>query len=49
MQIATVESLLPAGSGERAAVGIAAAAGGALLAGATLGLAPAALAGQPVT
>ena len=42
---ATVESLLPAGSGERAAVGITAAAGGALLAGATLGLGPAALAG----
>jgi hypothetical protein len=42
---ATVESLLPAGSAERAAVGIVAAAGGALLAGAALGLGPAALAG----
>jgi|SRR5580700_8617111 hypothetical protein len=41
----TIESLLPAGSGERTTVGIAAAAGGALLASATLGLGPAALAG----
>ena len=42
---ATVESFLPAGSRERAALGIAAAAGGLLLAGATLGVGPAALAG----
>jgi hypothetical protein len=41
----TVESLLPTGSRERAAVGIAAAAGGLLLASATLGVGPAALAG----
>jgi hypothetical protein len=41
----TVGSLLPAGSRERATVGVAAAAGGALLASAALGLGPAALAG----
>lgn len=41
----TVESLLPTSSRERAALGIAAAAGGLLLAGATLGVGPAALAG----
>ena len=41
----TVESFLPTGSRERAAVGIAAAAGALLLAGATLGVGPAALAG----
>jgi alkylhydroperoxidase/carboxymuconolactone decarboxylase family protein YurZ len=42
---ATVESLLPTGSREWVAVGIAAAAGGLLLATATLGVGPAALAG----
>jgi hypothetical protein len=42
---ARVESLLPAGSPRRAAVGVAAAAGGALLAAAALGVGPAALAG----
>ena len=42
---ATVESLLPSGSPQRAAAGIAAAAGGALLAAAMLGVGPAALAG----
>src|ERR1019366_10320956 len=42
---ATVESLLPDGSRERVAFGIAAAAGGALLACATLGVGPTALAG----
>jgi len=42
---ATVESYLPAGSRERAAAGIAVAAGGALLAAAVFGAAPAALAG----
>jgi hypothetical protein len=42
---ATVESLLPAGSRERTAAGIAAAAGGALLAAVLLGVGPAALAG----
>ena len=42
---ATVESFLPTGSRERAALGIVAAAGGLLLAGATLGVGPAALAG----
>ena len=42
---ARVESLLPAGSPQRAAAGIAAAAGGALLAAAMLGVGPAALAG----
>jgi hypothetical protein len=42
---ATIESLLPPGSRERFAVGIVAAAGGALLAAATLGVGPAALAG----
>ena len=42
---ATVESLLPTGSRERVAVGIAAAAGGLLLVCATLGVGPAALAG----
>jgi len=42
---ARVESLLPAGSPQRAAADIAAAAGGALLAAATLGVGPAALAG----
>jgi hypothetical protein len=41
----TIESLLPTGSGERAAAGIAAAAGGALLASAAHGLGPAALPG----
>jgi hypothetical protein len=41
----TVESLLPTGSPQRAAVGIAAAAGGALFAAATFGVGPAALAG----
>ena len=42
---ATIESLLPAGSPERVAVGTAAAVGGALIAGATIGVGPAALAG----
>jgi hypothetical protein len=42
---ATVESLLSTGSREQVAVGIAAAAGGLLLATATLGVGPAALAG----
>jgi hypothetical protein len=42
---ARVESLLPTGSSQRAAVGVAAAAGGALLAAAALGVGPAALAG----
>jgi hypothetical protein len=42
---ATAESFLPIGSPQRAAVGIAAAAGGALFAAATLGVGPAALAG----
>jgi len=41
----TVESYLPAGSPQRAAAGIAAAAGGALLAAAVFGVGPAALAG----
>jgi hypothetical protein len=41
----TVESLLPTGSAERVAVGVAAAAGGALVAAATLGVGPTALAG----
>jgi len=43
--LAAVETLLPAGSRERAAAGIAAAAGGALLAAVVLGVGPAALAG----
>ncbi len=42
---AKVESLLPTGSPQRAAVGVAAAAGGALLAAAALGVGPTALAG----
>jgi hypothetical protein len=42
---AKVESLLPAGSPQRTAVGVAAAAGGALLAAAALGVGPVALAG----
>jgi hypothetical protein len=42
---ARVESLLPAGSPQRAAVGVAAAAGGALLAAAAFGVGPVALAG----
>jgi hypothetical protein len=42
---ATVESYLPTGSPERATAGIVAAAGGALLAAAVLGVGPAALAG----
>ena len=42
---AAVESMLPAGSKERTAAGIAAAAGGALLAAVVLGVGPAALAG----
>jgi len=42
---AAAESFLPVGSPQRAAVGIAAAAGGALFAAATLGVGPAALAG----
>jgi len=40
-----VESLLPAGSPQRAVAEVVAAAGGALLAAATLGVGPAALAG----
>jgi len=40
-----VESVLPTGSPQRAAAGIAAAAGGALFAAATFGVGPAALAG----
>jgi hypothetical protein len=43
--LAAVDTLLPAGSRERAAAGIAAAAGGALLAAVVLGVGPAALAG----
>jgi len=43
--LAAVESYLPAGSPQRAAAGIAAAAGGALLVAAVLGVGPAALAG----
>jgi hypothetical protein len=42
---ATIESYLPSGSPQRATAGIAAAAGGALLAAAVLGVGPAALAG----
>jgi len=42
---ARVQSLLPAGSPQRAAAEVVAAAGGALLAAATLGVGPAALAG----
>jgi hypothetical protein len=42
---AKVESLLPAGSPQRTAVSVAAAAGGALLAAAALGVGPVALAG----
>jgi hypothetical protein len=42
---AKVESLLPTGSPQRTAVGVAAAAGGALLAAAALGVGPTALAG----
>ena len=42
---ATVESYLPAGSAQRTVAGIAAAAGGALVAAAVLGVGPAALAG----
>jgi hypothetical protein len=41
----TTESLLPAGSWQRLTVGVAAAAGGGLLAAAALGVGPAALAG----
>ena len=40
-----IESLLPAGSPERTTAGIAAAAGGALIAAALVGVGPAALAG----
>lgn len=40
-----IDSLLPVGSRQRVAVGIATAVGGALLAGATLGVGPVALAG----
>lgn len=43
--LATIESFLPTGSPQRAVVGIAAAAGGALIAATVLGLGPAALAG----
>lgn len=42
---ASIEAYLPAGSPERATAGIVAAAGGALLAAAVLGVGPAALAG----
>ena len=42
---ATIESMAPPGSPERIAAGVAAVTGGALLAGATLGAGPAALAG----
>jgi hypothetical protein len=42
---AKVESLLPPGSPQRTAAGVAAAAGGALIAAAALGVGPAALAG----
>ena len=41
----TIKSYLPSGSPQRAVAGIAAAAGGALLAAAVLGVGPAALAG----
>jgi len=43
--VATIESYLPAGSPQRAVAKIAAAAGGALLAAAVVGVGPAALAG----
>jgi len=43
--LATVESLLPSGSPQRAAAGIAAAAGGALVLAAMFGVGPTALAG----
>jgi len=43
--LATIESFLPTGSPQRTIVGIAAAAGGALIAATVLGLGPAALAG----
>jgi hypothetical protein len=43
--LAIVETVLPPGSPQRAAVGVAAAAGGALVAVAMLGVGPAALAG----
>jgi len=46
---AKIESYLPTGSQERTTAGIAAAAGGALLAAAVLGVGPAALAGRLVT
>jgi len=42
---AKVESLFPPGSSERVAAGVAAAAGGALVAAATIGVGPTALAG----
>ena len=42
---AIIESLLPTGSPQRTVVGVAAAAGGALIAATVLGLGPAALAG----
>jgi hypothetical protein len=42
---AKIESLLPAGSPQRTAAGVAAAAGGALLVAAALGVGPTALAG----
>lgn len=42
---ATIEAYLPAGSPERTTAGVVAAAGGALLAAAVLGVGPAALAG----
>ena len=43
--VSTIESFLPPGSPQRAAVGIAAAAGGALVVASMLGVGPAALAG----
>ena len=43
--LAAIESLLPTGSWQRATVGVAAAAGGGLLAAALVGVGPAALAG----
>jgi hypothetical protein len=43
--IATVENVLPAGSWQRVTLGVAAAAGGGLLAAAIVGVGPAAIAG----
>jgi len=45
IRLAAIESLLPTGSPQRTVVGVAAAAGSALIAAAVFGLGPAALAG----